>query len=99
MTEVKLLEGLKFFLENYRETEDLMRTRCVTCTGIVQAIAIKGRKTIHHGMYLEIPEDIKIPTCNQCGETYYDEKLSQYVDKRLNKLIEFQGRFENILNE
>lgn len=62
--------------------------RCAACgKGIVLQTAVEGRKTMHHGVQLEIPADVLIPTCTICHEEWWDRKTVEYVDERLDQVL------------
>lgn len=58
------------------------------CYGLINPTAEKGRLVTHHGTRLEIPEDVLIPTCSECGERFYNEETADRVDKRLDQLLD-----------
>ena len=59
-----------------------MIKRC-SCGGLVSVMKKSGRYGKYNGIRLEIPENIAIPTCQNCGEEYVDEKLCRQIDAAL----------------
>ncbi len=47
---------------------------------------------MHHGVELEIPEDVEIPTCSHCGESFYDARTAKLVDDALDEELERRRR-------
>ena len=62
---------------------------CPVCgEGSITPTSDFGRVVEHHGVRLEIPEDVKIPTCGHCGERFFDEATAKQVDTRLDEILE-----------
>lgn len=62
--------------------------KCVICGGEVTLVAEPGRIAMHNGVRLEIPADVAIPTCINCGERFYDQETAARVDKALESALE-----------
>ncbi|MES1186827.1 MAG: helix-turn-helix domain-containing protein [Myxococcales bacterium] len=61
--------------------------RCPECGGNVELCAKSGRtRQYRRGVYIEIPADFKIPTCEQCGE----EMMSALISSRLDAILHEQ---------
>ncbi len=62
---------------------------CPVCgEGTITPTGEPGRMVEHHGVRLEIPEDVKIPECSHCGERFFDEATAKLVDTRLDNILE-----------
>ena len=62
---------------------------CPVCgEGAISPVGETGRLVVHHGVRLEIPEDVEIPTCDHCGERFYDSDTAARVDARLDEVLE-----------
>ena len=61
--------------------------RCHECgIGEIRPNKAKGRHAHYKTMpNLEIPEDFPIPTCNNCGAEWLDEKTADALDQRLEE--------------
>lgn len=55
--------------------------RCPECGGEVRLSTGTGRTTHYHKMVLPLPDDMKLPTCNKCGERYVDSRTAKMVDE------------------
>lgn len=56
--------------------------RCVECGHDVVPMPGKGRTREYAvGKYFLIPDDFLLPTCQNCGETYTDQGISEELDK------------------
>ena len=65
--------------------------RCPQCgTGTIRPVARRGRKMRHKTMMLEVPAKIAIPTCDHCGEEWFDETTTEKVDAALEDLYRQQ---------
>lgn len=61
--------------------------RCVACgKGTVRPIAKARRRERYKTMVLPIPATIPIPTCDRCGEEWYDDEASKAVDEALSNI-------------
>jgi len=61
--------------------------RCHECgTGQVVPTGKKGRMERFHSAELEIPEHVKIPTCNKCGAEWMDPATALAIDEALSKI-------------
>lgn len=62
--------------------------RCQECgQGTVRLLARPGRRTRHRNLTsLLVPEDLEIPTCDQCGAEWFDEATAKRVDAVLEPL-------------
>ncbi len=64
---------------------------CAICEeGAIENRAEPGRIVTHHGLRLEIPATVEIPTCNHCGERFYNDDIAKRVDAALDE--ELQAR-------
>jgi hypothetical protein len=62
---------------------------CPVCgEGKIAPVAEPGRIAEHHNVRLEIPADVEIPTCNNCGEQFFNEATARLVDARLDQVLE-----------
>lgn len=57
--------------------------RCAECGGDVRPVTAPGRFYRHNTMLLELPEDVAVPTCSNCGEEYIDRALAARIDETL----------------
>ena len=58
--------------------------RCYECGGNVISQAQPGRTMPYKNIpALELPAALEIPTCESCGETFFDEQLDKRVDVAL----------------
>lgn len=66
--------------------------RCLECgKGTVRLTATVGRKTRYKQLpELEIPETLEIPTCDVCGEEFYNADLAEQLDKALEQIYREQ---------
>jgi hypothetical protein len=61
--------------------------RCHECgTGEIRPVAKAGRRTRYKTMELEIPADVKIPTCNNCGTEGSDMATAKAIDAAMEKV-------------
>jgi len=64
---------------------------CTVCgEGAIESRAEPGRIVTHHGLRFEIPATVAIPTCNNCGERFYNDDVAKRVDMALDE--ELQAR-------
>lgn len=62
---------------------------CPACgEGTISARGEPGRFAMHHGVRLEIPADVELPTCDHCGERFFDDDTAARVDARLNEILD-----------
>lgn len=55
--------------------------KCVVCGGTVVPATGAGRTTRYRNLpNLEIPDNMPIPTCDQCGEEWLDERTANALD-------------------
>jgi hypothetical protein len=60
--------------------------RCHVCgKGQLRPVAKAGRRTHYKNLELEIPADIKIPTCDNCGSQGFDRQTAVALDDGLEK--------------
>ncbi len=60
--------------------------RCRECgVGQVSVLARAGRRARYKTMELEIPSDVEIPTCDNCGAEWMDRLTAQAIDKALER--------------
>jgi len=78
--------------------------RCAECeVGTVRYAKGRGRvREYAWGVTLEVPEDVKIPQCDQCGETYVQPTDMAALDRRMRLVFtewaaERLGAFVDIL--
>lgn len=73
--------------------------RCPEDGGDVRLVAAPGRLYRHKTMLLELPEDVAVPTCSQCGEEYIDAALATRIDDALSALykIALKDKVQNAL--
>ena len=58
--------------------------RCVACgKGTVRPLAKAGRRMRYKTMMVEVPGELAIPTCDACGEEWFDETTAEEVDDAL----------------
>lgn len=50
-------------------------SKCPDCGAEVIKVAKPGRKLQMHNVCLPIAHTIEVPTCQGCGEEFYNEKL------------------------
>jgi transcriptional regulator with XRE-family HTH domain len=61
--------------------------RCAQCgKGTVRPVARSGRLHRHKTMMLEVPAEIVIPTCDNCGEEWIGERLAHTLTTKLEKI-------------
>ncbi len=65
-----------------------MNFPCPECGGEVIPTTKSGRKTRYYTMTLSVPDDIAIPTCNNCGEEYSDAQTAKAVDESVAPLYD-----------
>lgn len=60
---------------------------CTTCgKGQVAPLRRSGRTMVYRNFQkLELPESLAIPTCSNCGETWYDAETSEAVERALER--------------
>jgi NMD protein affecting ribosome stability and mRNA decay len=57
---------------------------CMECGGAVELVAKAGRmRVVEHGITLEIPANIPLPTCAACDEVYINKHLGERIDATL----------------
>ncbi len=63
---------------------------CVACgEGQVAPIAVEGRVMPFRQMPdLRVPADVAIPTCDHCGEEFFDAALAREVDERMEDVYQ-----------
>jgi hypothetical protein len=72
--------------------------RCRECgIGKIRPVAKSGRRERYRTMELEIPEDIKIPTCDNCGAEWMDRAVAKAIDQALE--AEYRMRMRMTLNK
>jgi len=75
--------------------------RCHECgIGKVKPLRVKGRYARYKTMpRLEIPKNVAIPTCDNCGAEWMDEEAAQALDKALDKAFraELRSRAEKAI--
>jgi hypothetical protein len=55
--------------------------RCLECGGLVRLTKGSGRfREVQKGVYVAIPEDFEIPTCELCGDECWSVEMSQAID-------------------
>lgn len=58
--------------------------RCHECgVGQVRPLARAGRRTRYKTMELEIPKQVEIPTCDNCGAEWMDRQVVRAIDQAL----------------
>lgn len=58
-----------------------MSFTCMECGGKVELVAKPGReRVLEHGITLEIPASIPLPTCVKCDTFYVNEHLGKRID-------------------
>jgi hypothetical protein len=63
--------------------------RCHNCgVGKIIPLAKAGRTEGYHGEIFEIPADLEIPTCDHCGEEWFDLTTAEKIDAALKPLYE-----------
>jgi len=68
-----------------------MGFRCVACgTGKVRPVKISGRIWRYKHMDMELPENIPIPTCDNCGEEWLDKETCKLVGEALELLYQLK---------
>lgn len=61
--------------------------RCVACgTGTVSLVARPNRIDEYYFVDLAVPEDLEIPTCNTCGEGWFDWEDAERFDSAMAKV-------------
>jgi hypothetical protein len=67
-------------MTNAANTQDELG-RCETCgVGHFVADARPGRRVLYRrGLWIELPADLVVPTCNHCGEMLTDEDYARVV--------------------
>ncbi len=61
--------------------------RCRECgVGEVRPLAKSGRRGNYKNLELEIPAELKIPTCNNCGTEWMDRATASALDAGLEKV-------------
>ena len=59
--------------------------RCHACgVGKIVMLAKAGRHTFYGGEEIEVPDNLEIPTCDNCGSEWMDEEIAQVIDDSLN---------------
>jgi hypothetical protein len=62
-------------------SEEFKTFPCAECGGAVRMLPPAGElREFRWGIRVPIPEDVLIPKCEQCGETYFSEEDSARVD-------------------
>lgn len=56
---------------------------CIDCGGRVKLITKAGRMAWHDNELYEIPQEIKIPTCLECGQPSEDVFVKAKIDRAL----------------
>jgi hypothetical protein len=60
--------------------------RCRECGGgKVVPLARAGRRTRYKTMELEIPQEVEIPTCDNCGAEWMDRQTARAIDQALER--------------
>ncbi len=59
---------------------------CPECGGMVRPIKRRGRMARHSTMMIEVPETIRIPECDRCGERFIDARTAKVIDAALAKV-------------
>lgn len=67
--------------------------RCPECGGTIRLLAKPGRTMRYKTMMLSVPESIAIPTCDRCGEEWFDKRTSDAVEAALSQ------KYDNSLRE
>lgn len=68
--------------------------RCHECgVGEIRPVAKAGRRSRYKTMELEIPADVKIPTCNNCGSEGVDLATAKAIDAAMEKV------YRDVLNK
>jgi hypothetical protein len=63
-----------------------MLFHCAECGGDVVMQAKAGRtREMLVGYHVEIPADVEMPTCQNCGEEYVSLDVTEPLDRRLRK--------------
>ncbi len=59
------------------------------CGGAIVPMGGEGRTTRHKTiMAMSIPNDFEIPTCDQCGAEWFDEKTAKDLDAVLEPIYQ-----------
>jgi len=62
--------------------------KCVACgKGEIKKIAKFGRRTKHRGMEIDVPSDLPIPTCDNCGEEFIDGDSARMIEAVLDTQV------------
>lgn len=62
--------------------------RCSNCGGQVKLHAGGERfRTFRWGLSLPIPQDVEIPTCEKCGETYVSAEQTAELERRMQDVF------------
>jgi NMD protein affecting ribosome stability and mRNA decay len=76
--------------------------RCRECgTGQIRKVARFGRRASYKNMPdLEIPAQVKIPTCNRCGAEWLDQATARAIDRALEHVYrdELRQRFRRSID-
>jgi hypothetical protein len=76
----------------------LMAFRCCECGSELEDVGMPGRMyTYRRGFELEIPSDIIIPTCSECGDELWTFELSDEIERVLG--VEYRKMQAEILSE
>lgn len=64
--------------------EEFKTFLCSDCGGTVRMLASSGEiREFQTRICIAIPEDMLIPKCDRCGETYFSEEDSKRIDDAL----------------
>jgi hypothetical protein len=66
---------------------------CPECgTGKIRPIARRRRIARHRTLMLEVPANLPIPTCDNCGTEWIDAETAKAVDKALEEAFDREAR-------
>jgi hypothetical protein len=50
------------------------------CGGTVRMAPVRELRETYHGVFIELPPNVRVPACDRCGDTFLAEGDSDRVD-------------------